>query len=557
MEFSVNKGNESLPLQSITSNELPTKPQNPYRERHPSGFARQDSRFLCIEEILSNDVLPWHKMSNYFPTCVSSTARQFGETIQKLIHMCYAVTIIIAAFFNYYRAQRTYSQSYSKSDCSQYYVFSFTNFTHSIVYNHNITNAYPTGSCDNTPFYFLGIIATEMIRVFVCICWLYSIDSRYGILKWKNQVFAFQMRQKSFCQQMVMILVMILVNLLTAIVLTYIILPTVIVLSILQWVFSIKWIQTCLHSAFKSSEITFFYIFLTIQDVCLVFVSCAINLVSAPRIRHEDDTFFAMTLNCIIHCHLLIYRILHIIIARNRCGVFVSILTRTIPLLVSMWTCADMLLDVNQTIKYQKLAFGEKLDTIGFHISPLYLIASLLSFFAPVMICNVIVMYKRLQPYFDGREINWVLFGIQFLFTIPIYFLLSIILCYIVIPMILFYHGWKTMANGYDDERMVDWDPCNLVSTLSNGKSIGLLDLYGIKNITSRLVPLLAGIEQLGEASVQTILSIVFLYNNYVDIMKIDNFLGILCPISVISVIFSIISFCIGIIWNLYIIFTL
>ena len=74
------------------------------------------------------------------------------------------------------------------------------------------------------------------------------------------------------------------------------------------------------------------------------------------------------------------------------------------------------------------------------------------------------------------------------------------------------------MANGYDDERLVDWDPCNLISTLSHGSSSGLLDLYGLKNINSRLIPLLTGIEQLGEASVQTVLSTVFLYNNLINV---------------------------------------
>ena len=63
----------------------------------------------------------------------------------------------------------------------------------------------------------------------------------------------------------------------------------------------------------------------------------------------------------------------------------------------------------------------------------------------------------------------------------------------------------------------------------------------------SKTLPIVSSFEQLGEASIQTCLAIVYLANNFKDINKLDTFLGLPFPISVVSLTFSVVSFLIGI----------
>ena len=127
---------------------------------------------------------------------------------------------------------------------------------------------------------------------------------------------------------------------------------------------------------------------------------------------------------------------------------------------------------------------------------------------------------------------------------VPTYFVLSVIFCYLIIPMIITRHGVVTITKGVDEDRPIDWDPFNFIST--NTRKDGLLDFYGFKNVKSKLVPLLSGIEQLGEASIQTIVSLIFITQNYEFISREDTFLGVPCPVSIISCVFSIVSLLIG-----------
>ena len=55
-------------------------------------------------------------------------------------------------------------------------------------------------------------------------------------------------------------------------------------------------------------------------------------------------------------------------------------------------------------------------------------------------------------------------------------------------------------------------------------------------------LPLYAGLEPLGEASIQTFLSLTFLINQWDFVKNDDYFLGVKCPISIISMIFSCVS---------------
>ena len=295
-------------------------------ETRKESFARPESRYVCIDEILSNDLLPWNEFSKCFPSWINVTARFLGNTFQKIMYLCYALAILFSLYSNYVRVVTSYTKSYQKSNCSKYYDFSFENFTHTIIYTARQPPENDTKLCDNSPLYFFGGSGTEIIRVLMCVLWLYSIDTRYGILMWKNQLFVSKMREKTRCLQWMLIAPMVLANLLVALVLTYIIIPTIVILSIFRWVFGIHAIQKILGSIFKNSEITFFYVFLSIQDACLIPISCVLNIIRASQSFHDDDLSYVRTLNCLVHCHLLIYRIIHIIIARKRVRVFTNLL---------------------------------------------------------------------------------------------------------------------------------------------------------------------------------------------------------------------------------------
>ena len=99
-----------------------------------------------------------------------------------------------------------------------------------------------------------------------------------------------------------------------------------------------------------------------------------------------------------------------------------------------------------------------------------------------------------------------------------------------------------TIRKGNDDERLSDWDPFKLVSQFSRFK--GILELLGFGPIKSKHIPLLSGAEQLGEASIQTVLAVIYYYQNHASASfeDFDNLLGIPFPTSILSLIFSIIS---------------
>ena len=109
----------------------------------------------------------------------------------------------------------------------------------------------------------------------------------------------------------------------------------------------------------------------------------------------------------------------------------------------------------------------------------------------------------------------------------------------------MFKYGKDQLLKGIDDERKM------------KGQINGILEFYGFFDMKAKTIPIISSFEQLGEASIQTGLAVVFLVNNYEIIHKLDcegthgDFtgdcvLGLRFPISVISLIFSVISFLLG-----------
>ena len=129
------------------------------------------------------------------------------------------------------------------------------------------------------------------------------------------------------------------------------------------------------------------------------------------------------------------------------------------------------------------------------------------------------------------------LLTLEFMIGMPFYLVLSAMFYYLAVPMILIQHGLDTIRKGQDDERVLEFDPSKVISTNSRYK--GVMDLVGLTDFKSKNVPLIAGIEQIGEASIQTTVSLVFLINNYENIEEVDTFLGIPLPVSFISCGFS------------------
>ena len=113
---------------------------------------------------------------------------------------------------------------------------------------------------------------------------------------------------------------------------------------------------------------------------------------------------------------------------------------------------------------------------------------------------------------------------------------------YVIFPIIMMKNALDTIRKGNDDERLSDWDPFKLVSRFSRFN--GILELLGFGPVKSKHIILLSGAEQLGEASIQTILAAIFIIQNHASASfeDFDNLLGVPFPTSIVSLVFSIIS---------------
>ena len=88
-------------------------------------------------------------------------------------------------------------------------------------------------------------------------------------------------------------------------------------------------------------------------------------------------------------------------------------------------------------------------------------------------------------------------------------------------------NGLDTFRKGIDTERIIEIDPFTIIQYLSHSKCHGILDVYGFSDLKSKDLPLLGGIEQIGEASIQTILTLIFILNHHNDYPELTHFLGL------------------------------
>ena len=123
---------------------------------------------------------------------------------------------------------------------------------------------------------------------------------------------------------------------------------------------------------------------------------------------------------------------------------------------------------------------------------------------------------------------------------------LSILFCYIVIPCTLVKNGLETVRKGIDGERNIELDPFCIISRVTKSNCHGILDFYGFGELKSKDLPLLGGIEQIGEASVQTIITLVFIINHHNDYPELTTFLGLHFETSALSFGLSAVSLLFG-----------
>ena len=526
----------------------------------------EETKDATFVDLLAGDIFPWYKISKSFPLCVNNSARFVGNGVQRTYYLTYVIGFVLMSFIRFRMLKTTYKHSYVQSDCLKYYTFDFENFTHYPIIVSTTTNQTLT-SCKNSPLYFLGFVSSEIIRMLICLGWFYSRDRRYGVLKLRYEKLTLKLREMHICVQFPAMLIMLLLNFLLAVVSTYLLIPLFVGLAILSWSCGCQCIDRMMKKLISDYEILFLYILMTLQDVSSVSISCVLSFTSALVDEKHNliDKFTGINVfyYCIFHCtFFLIPRLLHILKSPKRFKIFITMLNRTLPLFFSLWSYVDIILDIIQTRKYRAFALHKdgflKVATRSSirhdPISPNYWIFSVFSLFMPIILSFALIAYNhgfRVFQVFVGditRNSNFltrlVFRTFEFIIGMPVYLILSVIFYYIIVPIVLTKFGLDMVRKGEDDERTLEYDPFGLISKHSKYK--GFFDLYGLRDFKPNYLPLLQGMEQLGEASIQSAVSLIFLINHYPFITETDNILGLPFPVSIVSFIFSIVSLLVG-----------
>ena len=520
-----------------------------------STFTKDHLEQVSVKDLFAGDAFPWKNLSKICQIRTSNKIADLAHGVKKLIYFLYSISFIFSVIGHSIKIHRTYKEAYTQTNCSQYYIYNFESSTHERIFVRTNLGNGTDSKCDNSPIYFFGVVFAELLRVSICMGWFYAIDSRYGVLKLCSEEVIIYARDMKIFVQLPIILMALPMNVIIATIFTYIALPIIVMLAIFNWIIECSCVNGVMERYLDKSEIVFLYLVLTIQDVTSFCSGCVLTIVGATQFHLEYDTY--VNIVCVLHCGILIYRVLHI--ARNRIyfEIFVAMIFRILPFLLAIWEHADVILDIVQANKYKRLSATGSImeDGTTYSISHNYFLLSVTSFIFPVVLTFALILYNykgfKVLELTLGDDARYSKFIVTCFFVvaeitvgIPTYLFLSAIFCYIVIPAILTRHGIHTIAKGQDEDRPIDWDPFQIISKLTGLK--GILDLYGFKDVRSNCLPLISGIEQLGEASIQTILSLIFISNNYEFISKEDAFLGVPCPVSLLSLIFSIVSLLIG-----------
>lgn len=540
--------------------------------------------------LLTQNVLPWGLLSSYIPKGINRNARKAGDLLQAIMLPLFGPWFASAGIFVFLINLPTfYDPDYleNKQNCTHYYLFNMTSFEHYIneesVYHptyvegtQNCSNyeredagsdkAEHIDNCLHLPIFVFCAIATLALRTLMGIGLSYSIDRRYGFLRFRNKNVVFKLRQMHIMIQLPVILILIPFNIAVSIMLPFLVIP--LVLSVASFNCAYKIIAKVDYTIsnrrslgtkfsnerygtifFRDKEITFLYMYEALQDLIpfpmWIFVYAWVGYGTKFFVILEPFTKVRPLINA-----YMVYRLIQLYKARSHFRPLLSAFKRTIPLFQAFWSLVDIILDIIQTRKY-------KLLSITICISPLYFRLSIASFIFPVIICFITLLIKQkntiFSPKAQNKSCSYTLSGmlcyvVRKIALFLLYLVIAVVLYYIILPIVLVKISLDTIRKGEDEERLEDWDPFKLVSRYTGYR--GILGLLGFTSVKSKHMPLITGVEQLGEASIQTALSMVFIYQNYGDhwFNEHDKLFGVQFPIFILSLVFSLVSFLSGII---------
>ena len=396
---------------------------------------------------------------------------------------------------------------------------------------------------------FLGHLTLfYFVPMCIYLAWFYLNDHRYGVMKLIAEKTGLRCRKMNWMYQTAIIIALIPFNFFLSII-AYLGAILMVNIPVIEWlVLSPKFHVCPVTKDGKKLPRKVLTKYFSDKQLIVVYLLYSVTA-----------TYVEMTL--IMFSFVRIYVIVFSIFFANRemfREVF-EMLCQVVFFLLSFVTPLDVILDIYQTIKYKRLTFDCIKDKNGrlFSVSSNYFVVSVLSLIFPVLLSYLLIIKKRrknkvvyfITPQKDDTKTKFKRLLSALLKTFIEYLMdiaLSILFCYFLVACVLLKHGIQTFRKGRDDERCVDIDPFHLIAYATGSKHTGLLDLYGLENFKTKSLPLLGGIEQIGEATIQTLSTFIFIMNHHNDMPELTSFLGVYFETSALSFAISFVSLCIG-----------
>ena len=572
--------NETRTVSSIcTNNNIESEASN---DKHRSS---------TLDEMLNVDLLPWDNIGEIFRPSVTKKLRSFSCIMNWLMYFTYCCCVPYAIVVNIvFRPILYIYGTYFKTRCSKYYFFNITTLKHQIITNEDKNSTII--ECHNSPMMLLAnVIFYHLTPLLLYFTWFYlSGDRRYGILHEWNECFTSALRGKSWFYQFPLIIIMVPINLIMSY-LYRLAIPLLFMFLVLDWLFKdcrfIRKITCCfchkspskfIRKSISDTKLVTFCSLWTLETICSFTSGLICHIIHIITTQYQKDFVYMQLVLGLrstspdysnLGLQAFAFSLLCILIASNRLLFIyrnyanfqevIHILKQIIPLIFSIHHLVDVTLDLHQTTKYYRFAYKitQNKDVDVSDISPVYFFVSIISLLAPVLITFILLIRKKkdliIMRIITGKtpkdvkitkKIVFLL--IEAMIAIPVYVSLSFLFCYLIIPLILIKNGVDTLRKGNDGERSVDIDPFKSIQRITDSKYNGILDIIGFENFKSKDIPLLGGIEQIGEASIQTVLTLIFILNHRGDIQELTLFLGVPFESSALSFTFSAVSLIIG-----------
>ena len=585
-------GNQET-VQSIQTNENETRTVSiiDLPDNFESTASNGISQFSPLEEILNVDLLPWDKIGKIFRPSVTKKLRSFSFIMNWPLYFTYNCCVPYAIVVNILLRPILYIYgTYFKTRCNKYYHFNITTLKHQEISNEDKNSTII--ECHNSPMMLLANVTfIHLMPLLLYFAWFYlGGDRRYGILHEWNEYFTSACREKSWLYQVPLIIIMVPVNLIMSY-LYRIGIPILFMFLVLDWLFKdcrlFRKIESSfckkspskfIRKAISDTKIVSFCSLWTLEIICSYTSGIICQIIYIITNKYQKDYVYMEMLLGVrstspdysnLGLQAFAYSLLCIFIASNRLlfvyrnySKFQDVilkLKQMKPLIFSIFHLVDVTLDLHQTSKYYRFAYKitQNKDVDISAISPVYFIVSIISLISPVIISFIILMRKRkdflIHRIVNGKtptdvkitkQIFYLL--VEVMIAMPVYAILSFLFCYLIIPVVLIKNGVDTLRKGHDGERSVDVDPLKAIQRRTDSKYNGILDILGFENFKSKDIPLLGGIEQIGEASIQTVLTLIFILNHRGDIKELTLFLGVSFESSALSFTFSVVSLIIG-----------